>query len=409
MPDRMDERFPWLDKPPLSTLLAALNHDGEEARVVGGAVRNALLGEPVADWDIATTALPVETQARARAQGWKVVPTGIEHGTVTVVIDGHPLEVTTLREDIETDGRRAVVHFGRDFRADAFRRDFTINALSLSPDGRLHDYASGLADIAERRVRFLGDADRRIAEDYLRILRLFRFHARFGKGQLDKASFEAAIRGRGGLRRLSAERIRAELLKLLTAPRAAEVLAEIDAAGFLGILLGGIARVEAFQRLTDLETRSGAEPDAVRRLAALGLFTRHDAERLAVRLRLSNAEAKRLTTIALVLERVRHAPPLPKAREWLYRLGSELYRDAMLVTAAHHAEADFAEALALPEHWSVPAPPFSGRDLAQLGIKPGPRIGRILARAEQAWIDGGFSRDSSQRQAILEEAVRTTA
>ncbi|MDT3376445.1 CCA tRNA nucleotidyltransferase [Labrys neptuniae] len=404
----MDERFPWLDKPPLSTLLAALNQDGEEARVVGGAVRNALLGEAVADWDIATTALPVETQARARARGWKVVPTGIEHGTVTVVIDGHPLEVTTLREDIETDGRRAVVHFGRDFRADAFRRDFTINALSLTPDGRLHDYASGLADIAERRVRFLGEADQRIAEDYLRILRLFRFHARFGQGPLDKASFTAAIRGREGLRRLSAERIRAELLKLLTAPHASEVLAEIEAAGFLGILLGGISRVEAFRRLADLEARGQTKPDAIRRLAALSLFTRQDAERLAARLRLSNAEAKRLATIALLLERVRHAPTLPKAREWLYRLGPELYRDGMLVAAAHHPDADFAEALALPEHWSIPEPPFSGRDLAQFGIKPGPRIGRILARAEQAWIDGGFTEDGAQRQALLDEAVRMT-
>ena len=405
----MDERFPWLDKPPLSMLLAALNRDGEEARVVGGAVRNVLLGEAVADWDIATTALPAETAARARAQGWKVVPTGIEHGTVTVVIDGHPLEVTTLREDIETDGRRAVVHFGRDFRADAFRRDFTINALSLSPDGRLHDYASGLADIADRRVRFLGDADQRIAEDYLRILRLFRFHARFGKGPLDGTSFAAAIRGREGLRRLSAERVRAELLKLLMAPRAAEILAEIGDAGFLGILLGGVARVEAFRHLAGLEARSQVEPDPIRRLAALGLFTRLDAERLATRLRLSNAEAKRLATIGMVLESVRQPPTLLKAREWLYRLGPDLYRDGMLVAAAQHADTDFTEVLALPDRWAVPDAPFSGRDLARLGIEPGPRIGRILACAEQAWIDGGFSEDDQQRQAILDEAVRATA
>lgn len=405
----MDERFPWLDKPPLSMLLAALNRDGEEARVVGGAVRNALLGEAVADWDIATTALPTETQARARARGWKVVPTGIEHGTVTVVIDGHPLEVTTLREDIETDGRRAVVHFGRDFRADAFRRDFTINALSLSPDGRLHDYASGLSDIADRRVRFLGDADQRIAEDYLRILRLFRFHARFGTGPLDETSLAAAIRGREGLRQLSAERIRAELLKLLTAPQAAGVLAAIDGAGFLGILLGGVARVEAFRRLAGLEAQGPVEPDAIRRLAALSLFTRLDAARLAARLRLSNAEAKRLAAIALVLERVRHAPALPKAREWLYRLGPELYRDAMLVAAAHHADENFTEVLVLPDRWAVPDAPFSGRDLARLGIEPGPRIGRILARAEQAWIDGGFAEDGAQRRAILDEAMRMTA
>lgn len=404
----MDERFPWLDKPPLTQLLAVLNRDGEEARVVGGAVRNALLGEAVADWDIATTALPAVTEARARAEGWKVVPTGLDHGTLTVVIDGHPLEVTTLREDIETDGRRAVVHFGRDFRADAFRRDFTINALSLSADGRLHDYASGLADIAARRVRFLGDADQRIAEDYLRILRLFRFHARFGAGPLDPESFAAAIRGREGLRRLSAERIRAELLKLLSAPRAAEILAEIDGAGFLGILLGGVARVGAFARLVEFESRLAIAPDAIRRLAALALFTRYDAERLAARLRLANAEAKHLCGIARMLERVRHVPTLCQAREWLYRLGPQLYRDAMLVVAAQRPDLDFAELPALPDRWKAPELPFSGKNLARLGIAPGPRVGRILAQAEQAWIDDGFSTDAARQEAILAEALRVT-
>ena len=210
--------FDWLAIPssrrlcwPCSTAMA------RQARVVGGAVRNALLGEPVTEWDIATTALPAEVTARGRRAGWKVAPTGIEHGTVTVIINAVPFEVTTLREDVATDGRHAVVRFGRDFRADAMRRDFTINALSVARTGELFDYAGGLDDLAARHIRFIGDADRRIAEDYLRILRLFRFHARYGQGPIDGPSFAAAIRQRAGLARLSRERVRAEMLKLLSA------------------------------------------------------------------------------------------------------------------------------------------------------------------------------------------------
>ena len=183
----------------VAALLAALNCDGEEARIVGGAVRNALLGEPVADIDVATTARPDETMRRARAAGFKAVPTGIEHGTVTVVIDGAPFEVTTLRRDVETDGRRAVVAFGRDFREDALRRDFTINALGLDAGGNLHDYSGGLADLAARRVRFIGAAGERIAEDFLRILRFFRFHARYGAGEPDREALGACIAGHGAL------------------------------------------------------------------------------------------------------------------------------------------------------------------------------------------------------------------
>ena len=404
----MGTRFPWLNKPPLASLLAALNSGGEEARVVGGSVRNALLGEEVVEWDIATTSMPEDVNARARARGWKTVPTGIEHGTVTVVVDGHPFEVTTLREDIETDGRHAVVRFGRDFRADAFRRDFTINAISLSPDGTLHDYAGGLDDIAARRVRFIGKAEQRIAEDYLRILRLFRFHARYGIGPIDPESFSAAIRGREGLRQLSAERIRAELLKLVMAARASEVLAEIDGAGFLAIILGGIARVGNFSRLIALEERFGVAPDPVRRLAVLCLFTRLDADRLAKKLRLSNAEAKRFLSIALLLEAERGMPSPSRARELLYRLGQTAFEDGMLALAAQRPHEDFSEVLALPAAWKAPRPPFGGKDIARLGVEPGPRVGRILARAEQAWIDEGFPDNRELRQAILADAVRVT-
>src|SRR3954464_3250308 len=208
---------PWLSSGPAARVLALLDCDGEEARVVGGAVRNALLGIPIGDIDIATTALPAEVIRRAKAASIKSVPTGIDHGTVTLVLEGHPFEVTTLREDTETFGRKAKVEFGRDWVGDAHRRDFTINALSVGPDGVVHDHVGGLADIAARRVRFIGDAGERIAEGYLRLLRFFRMAAPYGSGEPDRAGYLACIGGRAGLANLSAERVRMEMLKLLVA------------------------------------------------------------------------------------------------------------------------------------------------------------------------------------------------
>ncbi len=209
-----------LARPRLTTVLAALDAPGEETRLVGGAVRDALLGRPVADIDLATTLLPEAVVARANAAGLKPVPTGIAHGTVTVVAEGEPFEVTTLREDIETDGRHAVVRFGRDFGHDAARRDFTVNALSVTPDAYVHDTVGGLADLAAARVRFIGEARQRIREDYLRVLRFFRFHARYGAGDPDPEGLAASIEARDGLALLSRERVRGELLKLLVAPGA---------------------------------------------------------------------------------------------------------------------------------------------------------------------------------------------
>ena len=204
---------PWLRSGPAARVLGLLNADGEEARVVGGAVRNALLGVPIVDIDVATTAVPNEVLRRAKAAGIKSVPTGIEHGTVTLVADGQPFEVTTLREDTETFGRKAKVAFGRDWVGDAHRRDFTINALSADLDGVVHDYVGGLADIAERRVRFIGDPKQRIEEDYLRILRFFRIHAAFGAGEVNREGYLACIGARAGLASLSAERVRMEIVK----------------------------------------------------------------------------------------------------------------------------------------------------------------------------------------------------
>ena len=284
----------WLTTGPLAQLLAVLDCDGEEARVIGGAVRNALLKIAPGDVDVATTAPPDIVTARAEAAGFKAVPTGIEHGTVTVIVQGHPFEVTTLREDVETFGRKAKVAFGRDWRMDAERRDFTMNALSVRPDGAIHDYVGGLADLDARRVRFIGDPATRIAEDYLRILRFFRFHAAYGHGPHDAAGLAACIAGRDGLDRLSRERVRMELLKLLAAPRAAATLATMAEAGILVAVLGGVPLVASFADMVAVEAVVGVAPDPIRRLGALNVFVVEDAERLSARLRLSNAEHDRL-------------------------------------------------------------------------------------------------------------------
>ena len=269
-----------LTRGPAGAVLAVLDRDGEEARIVGGAVRNALLGMPPGDIDIATTALPDEVIRRTTAAGFRPVATGIEHGTVTVVADGVPFEVTTLRQDIETYGRRAKVVFGRDWRLDAQRRDFTINALFLSRDGAIHDYVGGGADLAAHRVRFIGDPATRIAEDYLRILRFFRFHASYGEGAPDPAGLAAGIRARERIASLSRERVRMELMKLLVAPRAGPTLAVMTEAGILGPVLGGVPLVGSFTRMEAIEAASGLAPDACRRTRRAGRVHRRGCRAL---------------------------------------------------------------------------------------------------------------------------------
>ena len=274
---------PWLTSGPAGRVLALLNGDGEEARVIGGAVRNALLKIPLGDVDIATTALPEEVIRRATAAGVKSVPTGIEHGTVTLVVDRQPFEVTTLREDTETFGRKAKVAFGRDWVRDAERRDFTINGLSVDADGVVHDYVGGLADIAARRVRFIGDASERIAEDYLRILRFFRIHAAYGAGEPDRAGYFACIGGRMGLANLSAERVRMEILKLLVAEGALVAVTAMADGGLLLPIFGGVTYAGPFATMISAEAMLGLEPSPVRRLGALSVAVTEDAKRVAAR------------------------------------------------------------------------------------------------------------------------------
>ena len=371
----------------VAALLSALNRDGEEARIVGGAVRNALLGEPVADIDIATTCLPEETTRRARAAGFKAVPTGVEHGTVTVVIDGAPFEVTTLRRDVETDGRHAVVAFGRDFREDALRRDFTINALGLDAAGALHDYADGLADLAARRVRFIGVAGERIAEDFLRILRFFRFHARYGVGEPDRVALDACIAGRAGLDGLSRERVWAELRKLLAAPRAAETLQAMAGAGLLMPMLGGIPRLSRFSAIAD-GPGEGVYPAF--RLAALAVEVSEDALRLRERLRLSNAEFERVSGIAAALEALSgrgQLPEIARLRRLAHRIGTDAVAGGLVLLGTAETSANIRALIAELAR----TPPFlpTGKDVLALGVSAGPTVGQVLEAAREAWIEAG--------------------
>jgi tRNA nucleotidyltransferase/poly(A) polymerase len=400
---------PWLATGPLARLLAVLNKDGEEARPIGGAVRNALLGEPIHEIDIATTALPDEVVRRAQQAHFKPVPTGIDHGTVTVVVDGHPLEVTTLREDVETYGRKAKVAFGRDWKRDAERRDFTINALSVSADGTVHDYVGGLDDLPGRRVRFIGDAATRIAEDFLRILRYFRIHAAYGRGAFDQDALHACIAAREGLRGLSAERVQVELMKLLVAPGAVASLTAMGDAGLLLILLGGVTYHASFDQMIAVERRLGLAPDPTRRLAALAVAIPEDAERLEQRLRLSNKDTQRLDSMA---HRWRRWSSLDEAgaRVRLYKLGDARYRDRMMLAFARIGpEIDFdrmAKLVTLPERWPPPKLPFKAADFLARGLAPGPALGAALAQAENHWIDAGFPLDPATLDSIAAAAAR---
>lgn len=401
----------WLREGPLPRLLAVLDRDGEEARIIGGAVRNALIGEPVHEYDVATTAVPDEVVRRVTAAGFKAVPTGIAHGTVTVVIDRHPFEVTTLRLDVETYGRHAKVAFGRDWAGDAHRRDFTINALSVAADGSIHDYTHGLADLEARRVRFIGEAKTRIAEDYLRILRFFRFHAAYGHGDPDRDGLAACVEGRAGLDQLSRERVRMEMMKLLLAARATPTLAVMSEVGLLLRVLGGVPYLATFEMMSKVEAAAGIAPDAARRLGALGAVTPEDAERLWQRLRLTNAEHARLAAMGAHWRSLSPEHGEQAARAALYRLKPEHYVDCALLawarsqTSAH--DAAWRALATLPQHWTAPVFPLKAADFMARGVEKGPALGAAVRAAEADWIKRAFPSDPAELHAIADAAVRS--
>ncbi len=371
----------WRDRPGLATLCEALGSPSGEARFVGGAVRDGLLRQAVKDIDIATVHLPEEVVRRVKAAGLKAVPTGLAHGTITAVLAGRPVEITTLRRDVATDGRRATVAFGTDWRADAARRDFTINALYADPaDGTLFDYFDGLADLAVRRVRFIGSAQARIAEDHLRILRFFRFVARFG--ELDRASpdYAACVANAPSLMALSRERIADELLRLLALPSPGAVVAAMVEDKVLAQVLPEIDLdgVASLQALIAAEAAAGIAPDPLRRLSALLPREGALAEQVGARLRLSNKARQRL--------RVAATPVAAQTPQGLaYTIGAVGAVDQMLLGMA------FAPAAAPEiEHWQAPRLPLSGGDLIAMGLTPGPQVARSLQALERQWIAAGF-------------------
>ncbi len=397
-----------LGRKDLMRVLSLLDTDGEEARVVGGALRNALLGRPVGEFDIATTAEPEAVIARAKAAKLKSVPTGLAHGTVMLLVEGEPFEVTTLREDIETDGRHAKVRFSRDFAADAKRRDFTMNALSMTRDATLYDYVGGLADIEARRLRFIGDPVSRIREDYLRILRFFRFAAAYAEGPLDPEALLACLREREGLARLSRERVRGELMKLLAAPRAGEVTGEFSETGLLGALLGCAPNPRRLVNL--LRFAEGGAPDPLLGLAALCVNLPEDAERLRGRLRLSNPEAQRLVEAATAFASLHGLEKPPAAASLLrliFRSGKRAACDALALMQAENSEnaAAWREALASARAAPELRLPFSGTDLLARGVPDGKAIGEALRDLQTRWIEAGFPQDKRRLAELLDAAA----
>ena len=380
----------WMARADLAALVDALG--AGNVRWVGGAVRDTLLGHPVKDIDAASPLTPDEVMARLTAAGIRHVPTGLDHGTVTAVLPGGPVEITTLRKDVSTDGRRATVAFSDDWREDAARRDFTINALYADPQtGEIFDWFDGLADLEARRVRFIGDARERIREDHLRILRYYRFHARFG-ATIDKEAEKACVELAPMLKGLSRERVGWELLALLALPDPVDTVRRMHESGVLDVVLPEAAgqATSALAALVQAENAAGIEPSAIRRLAALLPAAPRHAEPVAARLRLSAAQKKRLTTAA---ERSA-APGDPRALA--YRLGREAALDRLLLAGAGTAPL---------EGWEIPALPLKGGEIVARGVAAGPEVARILRAVEDRWIAEGFP-PRARVEALLEEELK---
>ncbi|AYM06119.1 CCA tRNA nucleotidyltransferase [Agrobacterium radiobacter] len=408
----------WFEKPALKRIFALLNADGGEVRIVGGAVRNALMDLPVVDVDLATTLTPDVVVARAKAAGIKAVPTGIEHGTVTLVIDGEGFEVTTLRRDVETNGRHAQVAFGTDWQTDAERRDLTINALYADEKGGIIDLIDGLPDIETGTVRFIGDAAMRISEDYLRILRFFRFFAHYGSGRPDADGLRASARAKDKLGTLSAERVWSELKKLLSARDPSRALLWMRQSGVLTEILPETEKwgIDAIHGLVATEQALGWAVDPMLRLSAILPPDRDRLVALAAHLRLSKAEAAYLTHWA-------SAPAAdPELKETaldrlLYRQGVEGVKTRLkLALAAARADvsagdtamqkvARLSTLLARAEKFHRPGFPLSGVDVMAAGVEAGPKVGEVLKSLEEKWIDVNFSLDRAALTARLKDML----
>ncbi len=428
---------PWLRAPATRLVIEALHqktggNEGDLVRFVGGCVRNTLLGAPVDDLDIATVLEPPTVMERLERAKLKAVPTGLAHGTVTAVAQGKPFEITTLRRDVATDGRHAVVSFSTDWAEDARRRDFTMNALYAAPDGTLHDPLGGLADLDARRVRFIGEARQRIREDYLRILRFFRFHAWYGQGVMDQEGLRAIAGGIAGLAGLSGERIQREMFKLLDAADPVPALKAMEAAGVLDALLPPGAALPWIEALVLLERDLDVSPDSMRRFAALVLDGEEDGSALSARWRLSKAQSAHLQTLARLIKNgpIKNGlldkglapdtgsegwrpPSDPALRRLIYEAGSRAAMDWLLLAAARHSRqgvsvSDCTNGLRLVRTWTAPRFPLQGRDALDAGVPSGPPIGTALSRLETEWIASDFTLGPDELRARLQAIARSS-
>jgi len=386
----------WLTAPETQSVLAAVAGRDGAARFVGGCVRNALLGVEVADVDIATPLLPDDVMRRLEAAGIRAIGTGLDHGTVTAVTNKRAFEITTLRRDVATDGRRATVAYTDDWAQDASRRDFTMNALYADAEGNVYDPAGGLADLKAGRVRFIGDAPTRIKEDYLRILRLFRIHAWYGKGQIDALALQACAAARDHIKSLSGERIQKEMLRLLQAENPIAALRAMAASTILSEVLPGDLDFDRLQRLRDVDGNNFFEADAILRLAAL-IPSDGQAAAIASRWRLSNDDRDRLRGLVSSPVKIVSYMSVPELQRVLYRQGQQSVRDLVRLRWAEDTKASNAvqwrAELAIVDSWTRPVFPLTGRDVMNAGVPEGPLVGRVMNEVEQWWIDSNFTDD----------------
>jgi len=387
----------------LLSLLAMLSRDGEQAYIVGGAVRNALMGRAIDDIDIATSNMPQTVIEKATTAGLRVIPTGLAHGTVTVIVDDRPYEITTFREDIETDGRHALVRFGHDMKRDAERRDFTINALYMDSAGFIHDPVGGFADIEDGRVRFIGDPATRIREDYLRSLRFFRFTAHYAKGDIDEAALSAIESEREGLGALSRERVRQEIFKLVDAPRALYVLRIMARRNLIDPFFGVPLDIEGLWHT--LERDPGA--DRLLRLAALAIHKKDDVQILREGLRLTNAETERLDRLAHVLIELSALPRPLKPRDikaLAFRHTRRITTDALVIDAGRRNVA-IDRSLWEAAGSAPSSSPFTGAMMIKRGIPAGPVIGEIIRHVENNWAANDFTTNPERIAELISDAV----
>ena len=394
----------WMHSPAVEQMFRVLGAPAVDVRLVGGCVRNAVMGLPIEDIDVGTPEIPDAVVARCTKAGVRVIPTGIEHGTVTLLIGDRSFEVTSLRRDTACDGRHADVEFTTDWAEDARRRDLTINAMSVRPDGALFDFFGGKEDALAGRVRFVGDPADRIQEDYLRILRLFRFFASFGRADIEPATLVACRVHAQGLLRLSAERIQAELVKILASSDPAPALAIMRDCGVLGVALPEARDLTLLSLLSAIERAAIAPPDWRRRLSAC--IDADDAEPLARRLKLSSADGLRLVRLTAVAPRVDDATSRVDLRAALYRFGPDVIRDRILLgwvrarTLASSDDAAWRSRLALVADWHPQSMPVSGADVLALGIPQGPVVGELLSAVESWWMARDFA--PSREDALTE-------